>query len=113
MSNAKSGGNKKTSSPSDQNYWKRAAASKFNETHRERRIAKHHKRMGLNNTSNARGPLTSIAYPKKSLEKPIERVMFKGDVPEMRTFDEYGNITSYPTFVIKQGVVTDILRVKR
>ena len=42
---ASPGGNKKSSSKSDQNYWARATASKFSETHSARRIARHKKRM--------------------------------------------------------------------
>lgn len=112
MSNAKTGGNKKTSSLSDQNYWKRAALSKFSETHRERRMAKHAKRMGLNKAQMAQATLPAT-FPKLPISKPVERVMFKSDVKgDMRTFDEFGNVMSYPTFVIKNGVVTDVLRVK-
>lgn len=112
MSNAKTGGNKKTSSPSDQRYWQRAALSKFSETHRERRMAKHAKRMGLNKAAMAQATLMP-SFPKRPITKPDERVMFKSDVKgDMRTFDEFGNITSYPTFIIKNGVTTDVLRVK-
>lgn len=41
------GGNKKTSSPSDINYWKRAQMGGFATTHKDRNHARHNKRMGL------------------------------------------------------------------
>ena len=42
---AKTGGNKKSASRSDEAYWLRAQNGKFAETHRAKRIARHVKRM--------------------------------------------------------------------
>ena len=115
MSNAKTGGNKKASSPSDQNYWKRAEMGKFSETHKEKRIARHMKRSKTNKTQLAAANALSItiSYPKRQAERPKERVTFGGSVvPEMRTFDEHGNVMSRPMFIIKNGVITDVLRTK-
>lgn len=42
---AKTGGNKKTSSRSDLNYWARAKASDYAATHKAKRIKRHAKRM--------------------------------------------------------------------
>jgi hypothetical protein len=39
------GGNKKSSSPSDVRYWQRAQMSNFAETHKAKRVARHKKRM--------------------------------------------------------------------
>ena len=39
------GGNKKSSSPSDERYWQRAQMSNFAETHKAKRVARHKKRM--------------------------------------------------------------------
>lgn len=42
---AKTGGNKKTSSRSDLNYWARAKASDYATTHKAKRAKRHAKRM--------------------------------------------------------------------
>ena len=65
MSNAKTGGNKKSSSPSDEGYWKRAQASKYAETHKERRIARHIKRCKTSKTklSASNGLMAHINFP--------------------------------------------------
>jgi hypothetical protein len=39
------GGNSKSSSPSDDAYWARAKASNYAETHKARRVKRHAKRM--------------------------------------------------------------------
>ena len=112
---AKTGGNKKTSSPSSEGYWKRAQASKFAETHKERRIARHIKRCKTSKTklSASNGLMAHINFPHIPVPRESTRVSFSGSVPEMRTFDVFNNVMSYPTFVIKEGVITDILRVKK
>lgn len=107
------GGNKKSSSLSDQNYWKRAEMGKFSETHKAKRIERHARRMGLNKAQ-VGAACVPPTFPKRHEEAPKTFVTFMSStVPEYRTFDEMGNITSYPTFVIKEGVTTDVLRVKR
>ncbi len=106
------GGNKKQSSQSDKNYWQRATMSKYSETHKAKRIERHARRMGLNKAQ-VGAACVPPTFPKKREEAPMTFVTFMSStVPEYRTFDDMGNITSYPTFVIKEGVTTDVLRVK-
>jgi len=107
------GGNKKSSSQSDMNYWSRAKASNYAQTHKDKRIARHARRMGLSK-SQVGAACVPPTFPKRHEEAPKTFVTFMSStVPEYRTFDEHGNITSYPTFVIKEGVTTDVLRVKK
>ena len=114
MSNAKTGGNKKSSSASDTGYWARAKASKFDETHRERRIARHIKRCKTSKTkiSAANGLSTHINFPHVTLARGKERVTFTGNVPEMRVFDSYGNVIGHPKFTIVKGIVTNVERAR-
>ena len=108
------GGNKKSSSPSDENYWKRAQAGKYAETHKERRIARHIKRCKTSKTklSAANGLSAHINFPHIPVPRPKEYVTFQQNVPEHRTFDEFGNVATRPQFRIVEGVVLDVLRVK-
>jgi hypothetical protein len=125
MSNAKTGGNKKSSSASDTGYWARAKASKFDETHRERRIARHikHNRSTLakkgkiqptskTKLTAANGLSSHINFPHVTLARGKERVTFTGNVPEMRVFDSYGNVIGHPKFTIVNGIVTDVQRAR-
>lgn len=45
QASAKTGGNRKSSSQSDLNYWARAKASGYASTHKAKRLARHLKRM--------------------------------------------------------------------
>lgn len=69
---AAAGGNKKRASPSDENYWKRAQMSKYSETHRARRIARHAKRMGKpeNYTAGSDNDWQSGTAPKPAAGRP-------------------------------------------
>ena len=115
MSNAKTGGNKKSSSPSDEGYWKRAQASKYAETHKERRIARHIKRCKTSKTklSASNGLMAHINFPHVGVPRPVERVTFQQNVPEHRVFDEYNNVIYSPQFRIVEGCVLDVMRVKK
>lgn len=116
MSNAKTGGNKKSASPSDENYWKRAQAGGFAETHRAKRMARHAKRMGL--TKAQMGEATKpVTFPHRAVPSPLERVTFTGQVMDLRVWardrDGDRHVAKMPHMIIKNGVVTDVIGVSR
>jgi hypothetical protein len=104
---AKSGGNKKVSSPSTQGYWKRAKMGNFSETHRQRRIDRHRRRMGLNIAQISKA-IAVHTMPKIKETKSQEYVVFTGLVPEHRWLDRHGHVMSYPKFEINHGVIVDV-----
>lgn len=110
---SKQGGKGKSSSASRQASHR--VAREQAEVRKERRIKRHAARCKTSKTklAAANGLNIAISYPKKQVERAKERVSFGGSVvPEMRTFDMHGNVTSRPMFIIKEGVITDVLRTK-
>jgi hypothetical protein len=98
---AAQGGNKKGSSPSSQSYWKRAQSSKFSETHREKRIARH-----LRKHPKAKHPdkLGETRHGKNSAPSRTDlrsRISFSGQVPNLSP-------QLFPIFqMISNGVILD------
>ena len=109
---SQTGGNKKVSSPSTIRYWQRAQMGKFNETHRARRIARHVKRMGLNKSQADKSTLGCIDYGNPPQEKILEKVIFSAEVKDHRLI-ENGMVVGYPTFVIEEGTIVDVLKARR
>ena len=67
---SQTGGNKKSSSPSDMRYWQRAAASNFAETHRARRMKRHQKRMAAKAAHRAKWQAKKAAKRARSFQEP-------------------------------------------
>ena len=106
MSNAKTGGNKKSSSQSDLNYWARAKASNYASTHADKRVKKHKKAHPKDRTTIG----AKIEFPKVAQKRPVERMVMLGNmVGEHRIFDDFGHVVKYPHMVIHNGVVTDVI----
>jgi hypothetical protein len=100
----KTGGNKKVSSPSAQNYWKRAEAAKYSETHRAKRIARHKKRAEKKAGRNLPASDSTPPLPKLTVPRPVERVAFTGNVPDHRVWlrdnDGHKFIAAMPVLTI-------------
>lgn len=95
----KQGGKGKSSSQSDKNYWNRVKLEGGAERRREKRIARHRVRMGLNisQIALATNP-PSHRFPHKP--RPLEKVVFSGKVPD------YADIPLHVVFVA--GVLIEI-----
>ena len=114
MASPKTGGNKKQASPSDRAYWSRAAASKFSETHREKRMARHARKMGL---TKAEMESTWKVNPFKGIKTPQiipkERMVFSGLVTDLRIWRTDADGTRYvakmPKLIIKDGTVINVI----
>lgn len=108
MSKAKTGGNKKSSSPSSIAYWLRASNGKFAETHKARRIARHAKRMGLTKAQVLKATMTPVVYPKQPEKTEKQFAIFDKPVASMVYRDTYGVVIRYPRFIVKNGVTVDV-----
>lgn len=106
MASPKTGGNKKQASLSDTNYWNRAKISKYNETHRAKRIAKHRK-------AHPKWKEVAVVFPKVPAVREQERCVFSGIVQDHRSWSKDADGDSYvkimPKLIIKNGVVLDVV----
>ena len=105
------GGNKKSSSPSTVKYWARAKAGGFSETHRNKRIAAHAKRMGLTKDGVAKATMPVKYKPVKAVT-PLEHAVMKELVTEHRYMRD-NIVLAYPKFVISNGVILDVISARR
>ena len=106
MSSAKTGGNKKSASQSDINYWARAKANNFASTHSDKRVKKHRKLHPNDHTKVG----AKIEFPKVPQKRPVERMVMLGNmVGEHRIFDAFGHVAKYPHMIIRNGVMIDVI----
>lgn len=117
---AASGGNKKTSSQSDKNYWQRAKASSYSETHKAKRINRHVTRLLAGNTSpTERKRLIALcdsgvpSFPKRGEKRVLTRVVLTEQIGEgqlrMHKGYEGKDGTVYPGSPLFQGYVAGVL----
>lgn len=87
---AASGGNKKTASQSDKNYWQRAKASGYATTHKDRKIARHvgkiMRRLKLTSPAKRQEMINSFGgtpdFPKLAQKRPLEKVVDRSNITE-------------------------------
>lgn len=119
---AASGGNKKTSSQSDKNYWQRAKASSYSETHKAKRITRHITRMmragRMSDTPANRKALASKightpSFPKRGEKRVLTRVVLTEQIGEgqlrMHKGYEGKDGTIYPGSPLFQAYVAGVL----
>lgn len=120
---AASGGNKKTSSQSDKNYWQRAKASNYSETHKAKRVNRHASRLmrqeKISDTkSNREMTIKRIghqipSFPKRGEKRVLTRVVLTEQIGEgqlrMHKGYEGKDGTVYPGSPLFQGYVAGVL----